>query len=67
MEARKVKQTVYVVMAQDKGPDDAESVSYIVGIYGTKASAESARRRHADMMPEGVSGFAYVDAQEVRP
>lgn len=58
---------VYLVMAQDKGPDDAEAVSYVVGVYATRESAESARRRHEDMRDPQTHGISYIDEQQVRP
>lgn len=62
-----VRERVWLVMAQDKGPDDAEPVSYVVGVYGTQTSADSAKRRHEEMRDPRLRGVTYVQAEEVRP
>lgn len=59
---------VYVVRAQDRDEYNATPVEYVVGVYATKASAQSAARRNDEMRPLGVERrFSFVEEQELRP
>lgn len=68
-----MRQFVYVLVevreCYDDGTKDAYtgSIVSIAGVYGSKSSADSAKRRLADMAAGNGHYFAYVDRQEVRP
>lgn len=59
---------VYVVRAQDRDQYNATPIEYLVGVYATKASAQSAAKRNDEMRPLGVEKrFSFVEEQELRP
>lgn len=59
---------VYVVRAQDRDQYNATPVEYVVGVYRTRTSAQSAARRNDELRPPSVEKrFSFVEEQELRP